>query len=151
MSIFLLLKFLHLVFAIVAVGSNVSYGFWLFRARQKPEQLIFVLKTIKAMDHAVANRAYMGLGVTGPLMVWLGGYSWHSFWIWMSALLLILAAILGITVYAPLLTRQIRSLESDGPGSEEYKILERQAVHLGLGLWALVGVVIFLMVTKIEF
>lgn len=151
LSGFLLLKFLHVVFAVVAVGFNLSYGFWLFRARQKPKDLLFVLRNIKVMDHSVANPAYMGLGVTGPLMVWLGGYSWHAFWIWMSALLLVSAAILGILVYAPLLNRQITSLEKGGPGSREYKALERQAILLGLGLWVLVAVIIFLMVTKIQF
>ena len=101
MNLYLILKFLHVVFAVVAVGFNLSYGFWLARARKNPENLPFVLKNIKVMDSAVANPAYMGLGITGPLMAWLGGYSWHSFWIWMSVLLLVLAAILGIVVYSP--------------------------------------------------
>ena len=151
LSVFLFLKFLHVVFAVVAVGFNLSYGFWLFRARQNPKDLLFVLRNIKLMDHALANPAYMGLGLTGPLMVWLGGYSWHAFWIWMSALLLVAAAILGILVYAPLLNRQIQALEKGGPGSKEYKTFERQAILLGLGLWVLVAVIIFLMVTKIQF
>lgn len=151
MGVFLFLKFLHVVFAVAAVGSNLSYGFWLFRARQNRKDLLFVLRNIKVMDRALANPAYMGLGVTGPLMVWLGGYSWRAFWIWMSALLLVAAALLGILVYAPLVNRQIKALEKGGPGSEEYKTFERQAIRLGLGLWVLVAVVLFLMVTKIQF
>lgn len=151
MDLLVLLKFLHVLFAVVAVGFNLSYGFWLFQARRNPKNLLFVLKNIKVMDHAVANRAYMGLGITGPWMVWLGGYSWHAFWIWMSVLLLVLAAVLGIVVYAPLLNRQIKALEKSGPNSKGYKALERQSVLLGLGLWALVAVIIFLMVTKPQF
>lgn len=150
MSFFIFLKFFHVVFAVVAVGFNLSYGFWLFRTRQNSKDLLFILRNIKVMDRTLANPAYMGLAVTGPLMVWLGGYSWHALWIWVSALLLVLAAVLGIVVYAPLLDRQIKTLEKNGVNSSDYKGLERQAILLGLGLWILVAVILFLMVTKVQ-
>lgn len=151
MSLYLFLKFLHVLFAVVAVGFNLSYGFWLAQARKNPENLPFTLKSIKDLDRFLANPAYMGLGVTGPLMAWIAGYSWGAFWIWMSVVLLVAAAVLGVTVYSPLLNRQIQALESQGPDSKDYKVLERKATQLGIGLCVLVAVIIFLMVTKIQF
>ncbi len=148
---YLVLKFLHVLFVVVAVGFNLSYGFWLARARKDPKSLPFVLKNIKVMDSFVANPAYAGLAITGPLMVWMNGYSWNAFWIWMSALLLVLAAVLGIVVYSPLLKRQIAALEQKGPDSAEYKALEARATGLGVGLCGLVAVILFLMVAKIQF
>ena len=150
MTLFLVLKFLHILFGVIAVGFNASYGFWLFQAHHDPKYLAFVLKKIKVMDRLLANPSYMGLGVTGPLMVWLGGYSWRALWIWMSVLLLVLAAILGIVVYSPLLNKQIKALESQGLRSKEYKALEARSNILGVVLWGLVAVIIFLMVTKIQ-
>ena len=145
------LKFLHVVCAVVAVGFNLSYGFWLARARKDPKNLLFVLKNIHVMDRWIANPAYMGLAVTGALMVWLGGYAWHAFWIWMSALLLVLAAILGIVVYAPLLAQQIQALEKNGPRSPRYRALERRSIQFGVGLWVIVAAIILLMVVKPQF
>jgi len=149
-TFYLLLKYLHVLSAVVAVGFNLSYGFWLARARKDKETLLFVLRSIKVMDSRIANPAYMILGVTGPLMVWINGYSWSSFWIWMSVTLLVLTAVLGITVYSPLLKNQIAALESKGPDSTEYRALERKATQLGLLLILVVAVIIFLMVTKFQ-
>jgi uncharacterized membrane protein len=151
MGLFTTLKFLHVLFAVIAVGFNASYGFWFARARKDSRNLTFILKNISVMDRFIANPAYMGLAVTGPLMVGLGGYSWHAFWIWMSAFLLVLAAVLGIVVYSPLLKNQIRALEKKGFNSREYKALERQSTQFGMALWILVTVIIFLMVAKIQF
>lgn len=47
---FLLLKWLHILSAIAAVGANITYGIWLRRASPKPEVLPFTLRTIKLID-----------------------------------------------------------------------------------------------------
>lgn len=150
MTLYLVLKYLHVLFAVIAVGFNFSYAFWMFLGRKNPKNLPFILKGIRLMDNRFTNPAYMGLAITGPLLVWLGGYSWHALWIWMSALLLVLAAVLGILAYAPLLRRQIETLEKRGPNSKEYRVLEKRSIVFGSGLYLLVAVIIFLMVTKVQ-
>src|SRR3989304_370722 len=55
---YLLLKWLHVLAAIVAVGSNVTYGIWIARASRSPEALPFTLRGIKLIDDRVANPAY---------------------------------------------------------------------------------------------
>jgi hypothetical protein len=69
----------------------------------------------------------------------------------MSVLLLVLAAVLGIVVYAPLLARQIQALEKNGPRSPRYRSLERRSIQLGVGLWVIVAAIIFMMVVKPQF
>ena len=50
MTLYLAVKFLHILMAIAAVGFNASYAVWLVRARRHPEHLEFALKGVKFMD-----------------------------------------------------------------------------------------------------
>ena len=43
-------KTLHILFAIVAVGLNISYGIWQARAASSPEHMGFALRGIKFLD-----------------------------------------------------------------------------------------------------
>lgn len=47
MTAYALLKFLHVLFAIVALGANATYGVWLARAGRDPAQLGFALRGVK--------------------------------------------------------------------------------------------------------
>src|SRR2546428_99754 len=59
MSLFVLLKFLHVLLAIIAVGFNATYGVWLARVAREPVPTqSFVLKGIKRLDDWFANPAY---------------------------------------------------------------------------------------------
>ena len=69
--LYLLLKWLHILAAIVAVGANVTYGIWLTRAARHLEALPFTLRGIKQIDDRIANPAYGLLLVTGLLMVFV--------------------------------------------------------------------------------
>ena len=69
MSLILLLKLVHVLAAIVAVGSNVTYAFWLNRAGREQGRLLFALQGVRALDRRIANPAYIVLGITGPGMV----------------------------------------------------------------------------------
>jgi hypothetical protein len=59
--LYLLLKWLHVLAAIVAIGANVTYGIWIARASRNPDVLPFTLRGIKLIDDRIANPAY---GVT---------------------------------------------------------------------------------------
>jgi hypothetical protein len=43
MTLYEFLKFLHVLFAIVAVGFNLSYALWLSRAPKDPEHALSLL------------------------------------------------------------------------------------------------------------
>jgi hypothetical protein len=62
--------------------------------------------------------------------------------------LYVLAALLGITLYAPAVRRQIRLLESEGFDSPGYQASARRSVLLGVLVTLDVFVIVFLMVVK---
>ncbi|MDQ4095161.1 MAG: DUF2269 domain-containing protein, partial [Actinomycetota bacterium] len=75
MTLYEVLKYVHIVLAILAIGFNASYGIWLARAAKEPEHTGYALRGIKVLDDRVANPAYALLFVTGVLLVLLGDWS----------------------------------------------------------------------------
>lgn len=63
------LKLIHILAAIVAVGTNVTYFVWLGFARRDPAGSAGVLRGIKVLDARLANPAYGVLPIAGILMV----------------------------------------------------------------------------------
>ena len=145
---FQFLKFVHVLLAIVAVGFNASYGIWLARAAKAPQATqSHVLRTIKFLDDRIANPAYGLLLLTGLLMIFSAGIP-VRLWIALSIGLWLVLIVVGLGVYTPTLRDQIRVLESEGPGSEEYQRLSSRGRTLGIVLGIIVVVIVFLMVTK---
>jgi hypothetical protein len=54
-----ILKWLHILSAIVAFGANLTYGLWLFRVEKNRASLLFTLRTVKIMDEWMANPSYV--------------------------------------------------------------------------------------------
>lgn len=66
MSAYSVLKLVHFVAAIVAVGANVSYFVWFNGARTAPQaEQVFALRGIKTLDAWLANPAYV-VRASGP-------------------------------------------------------------------------------------
>lgn len=147
MSLVLVLKVVHVVSAIVAVGANVTYGFWLRLAGRDRERLLFAIHGVRWLDRRLANPMYVVVLVTGVLMVMSGAYSFETGWIAASIVLYILIAILGIAAFAPAIRRQLAEAERD-PASPAYAAAAAQTARLGLATTAVVLVIVILMVTK---
>jgi uncharacterized membrane protein len=148
-SLFVIVKFLHVLLAIIAVGFNASYGVWLARvARQPVPTQSFVLNGIKRLDDWFANPAYVLLAVTGVTIVFVGELRFTTFWIAGGIVLWAIAVTLGFFVYTPMLRNQIHSLETAGPESEDYKRYASNTRFMGILLAVIVVVIVFLMVTK---
>lgn len=146
--LYLLLKWLHVLAAIVAVGSNVTYGIWIVRASRTPEALSFTLPGIKLIDDRLANPAYGLLLVTGLLMVFIGNLPLTTPWLLTALILYVILVLVGLGGYTPTLRRQIRILESQGFNSPTYQALARRGAVLGVVLAILAIVIVFLMVVK---
>lgn len=144
---FLLLKLIHVASAIVAVGSNVTYAFWLARAHRDRDHLVFVIETIRALDRKVAIPAYVLLFVSGALMVLNGAYSFTTGWIAAAIGLYVLTFALGIAAFGPTVRRQLAEARRD-PWSPAYAGLARANLRLTLVTLGLVGAIVVLMVTK---
>ncbi len=67
----------HIAAAITAVGSNLTYLFWLRRAGLDGDRLVFVINTVRALDRMVANPAYIVVLVTGLAML-SSGEGWAA-------------------------------------------------------------------------
>ena len=149
MSVFVVVKFLHVLLAIIAVGFNATYGVWLGTVATQPTPTqSFVLRGIKRLDDWFANPAYVLLAVTGLAMVFVGDLRLTTFWIAGGIVLWAIAVGLGFFVYTPMLRQQIRALESSGPESEEYRRQAANARFIGIVLAVIVVVIVFFMVTK---
>ena len=111
-------KFFHVVFAIIAVGFNASYGLWLARAAREPAGTqLFALRTIKLMDDRIANPLYVLLALSGLFMVFTVGYPLTTLWIALAITLYVIAIVFAIAVITPNLRTALRALEAEGPGS----------------------------------
>src|SRR5512140_3085406 len=132
------IKWIHVLSAILAVGANATYGFWMARASRKPELLPFVLHTIKFIDDWLANPLYALLLLTGLTMAFMLPIPLNTPCI-MSALILYgIALILGFVVFVPMFRRQIELLEEEGFESASYQAIARRARAFGL----IVGVIV---------
>lgn len=147
MSLFLALKFLHVLPVIVAVGANLTYAFWLRAAGRDRDRLVFAITTIRRLDRLVANPAYIVILVTGVAMVLSGAYSFETGWIAASLVLYVAVAILGIVAFAPALRRQLAEAERD-PTSAAYAAAARRSAWCGVAATAIAVTIVFLMVTK---
>jgi len=141
--------FVHVLLAITAVGSNMTYGIWIARAKSDAAALGTILHGIKFIDDHVANPAYALLLVTGLLVVWLGHFSiFGTFWLETGLGLYIVVVLVGLGIYTPTLRDQIAALQSGGIESSAYKQLEVRGRITGIVLGVLVVVIVFLMVVK---
>lgn len=148
MSLYLILKFLHVLMAIVAVGLNVSYPIWFARARTDPAAALSILRGVKTLDDRFANPAYVLLLVLGMAMVGVGGIPLSTFWIAAALVLYVILVLVALIGYSPTMKRQIAALESGGPDSRQYLQLTQRGTIIGAVLMVDVLVIVFLMVVK---
>ena len=148
---YLILKWLHILCAITALGANFTYFLWLFRMDKNRESLLFTLRTIKIMDDWIANPAYVLAFFTGAGMLGIAKLPYSTAWITTALIIYVIVSVLGLFVYSPMLKKQIKLAESVGPDSQEYKHAANNGVYLGAFITILVLSITFLMVLKPQF
>src|SRR5216117_770518 len=136
--LYLVIKYAHILFAIVAVGFNISYAAWLVRAQRSPAHLEFALKGVKFLDDWIANPCYILLLVSGAAMMAVAPWALTTRWLDAAIVLWIVAMVLGYGVYTPTLSRQIRTLAAEGGGSPAYLALASRGQVVG----GILGVVV---------
>ena len=143
-----IIKFIHILAAIVAVGFNVSYAVWIIRAQRDPSHTAFALKGIKFIDDRIANPAYGVLLVTGLLMVLLIGYKITTLWIAVALVLFVALIVVAATQYTPTLRNQVKLAEAGDTTSAEFTRLARRGQTLGQALGVIVVLILAMMVFK---
>ena len=104
----LVLKWLHVLFAIAAVGTNLTYGVWIAGATRDGAALPFALRGIRILDDRLANPSYGLLLVSGLAMIYVGGWSLTTPWILPGLGLYVILVLVGLLGYRPTLPEQIR-------------------------------------------
>lgn len=145
---FTIVKFIHILSAIVAVGLNISYAIWMIRAQREPTHTTFALRGIKFLDDRIANPAYGVLLVTGLLMVFLLPIPITTLWIVIALVLYAVLIVLGLFFYTPTLRNQIKLAEEGDLSSPEFTRLARRGQILGQTLGLVVVVILAMMVFK---
>jgi uncharacterized membrane protein len=146
--LFLIIKWIHVLSAITAVGANITYGIWISRASQEPKFLPFVLRNIKLIDDRVANPCYGLLLITGLIMAFLAPIPLKTPWLLSGLTLYVLATILGLFGFTPVVKQQIQLLDSEGFDSPNYQAVSKRARLLGIVVGVDVVIIVFLMVVK---
>ena len=146
--LYLILKWLHILAAITAVGANITYGIWISRASRRPEVLPFTLGGIKLIDDRLANPAYGLLLITGLSMVFVVKMPLTTPWLLTGLILYGLLVLAGALGFTPTLKRQIQLLESEGAASSEFQAIARRGTALGVLLGIRAIAIVFLMVVK---
>lgn len=148
MDWYLPLKLVHVLSAIVAVGTNVTYFVWLASMKGRaPTQQMFALETVKKLDARLANPAYGVLPLTGVIMVLISdGLGFTTFWIAFAIGLYILVGVIAGAFFAPSLRRQT-DLAGEA-GSPAYEAAARRTRTTGLLTMLPIAGILYLMVMK---
>ena len=150
MDWYLPLKLVHIVSAIVAVGTNLTYFVWLgaMRGRPQPAQS-FALETISKLDRGLANPAYVVLPTTGVIMVLISpSLGFTTFWIAVAIGLYVLVAVFAGALFVPALRRLASIVNTEGPGVPGYTDAVRRVSMRGLVTMLPVAGILYLMVFK---
>ncbi|MBI3748170.1 MAG: DUF2269 family protein [Chloroflexi bacterium] len=147
MSPFLALKVVHIVLAILAVGTSVTSTFWLARAGVDRDRLVWALDGARLFDRRIANPAYVLVLLTGIAMVATGTYRFDQGWIDAAIGLYLLIAAFGIVVFRPAARLQRAEAAADPTSAAYARIAARTWWYSWLTV-AVVAMIVVLMVTK---
>jgi len=147
MSLYLVVKFVHVLVAIVAVGGSAGSSLWLRLAMRSPAHLPFALRSAKFLAEVLTRPGLIVLLVTG---LWMAASRWTLalFWIRAAVGLLVLVLLLLYVVVGPLMRRLIGVADTEGVASKNWARLERLFELTGGGSGLIIILIVWLMVTK---
>ena len=111
------LLILHVLSAMIAVGTNVSYLIWTRRAVLVPESREFTLTTVRILETRLAIPAYVIALATGVGLVLTTPYRFNTPWIELSILLWVAIMALG-GFHARVIKRQLAIADTDSDAYE---------------------------------
>jgi Predicted integral membrane protein (DUF2269) len=144
---YLLLKYLHVLLAITALGSNITYAVWKGLLAREPAHALFALKGIAFIDNRVANPAYGGLLITGLVLLAVGQWGFGG-WVIAALILFALLIVVAVGFYSRVVRQQIEVLDKEGLSSAAYKRLDSQAMTYGIISLVIALAIVFMMVVK---
>ena len=149
MDWYLPLKLVHVLAAITAVGTNLTYFVWLAAMRTKPQgEQAFALQTIQRLDMRLANPAYAILPITGIIMVLIAdGLGFTTFWVLVAIVLYIVVGILA-GGSSGRRSDGSRARRGGGDGSPTYDAAAKSTRSTGILTMLPIAAILYLMVLK---
>jgi uncharacterized membrane protein len=100
MTLFFLIKYLHLIGAAVLLGAGACIAFFLLAAHRSREPALIagVARIVVVADFLFTATAVVAQPVTGGLLAWLDGYPLTEGWILLSMLLYLFAGAFWLPV-----------------------------------------------------
>ena len=147
MSWYSLIKYLHVLLAITAVGSNITYAVWKTLGAREPAHAPFALKGIAFIDRRVANPAYGLLLITGLILLAVGQVGFRG-WVIAALILFVILIVVAVGFYSRVVRQQIEVVDKEGVTSAAYKRLDSQAMTYGIVSLLIALAIVFTMVVK---
>jgi hypothetical protein len=144
LSAFLVVKLLHVLLAIVAVGFTTTFGIIMACA---PAERPIAIGAIARLEK-VSGPAFGGLLITGLLMAWLGNLDWKVLWFASSLALMAVAMVLALGVARPTLAKQVALSKQSPPPVDELMRLGARSKTVGMILSLISLTLISLMIFK---
>lgn len=153
MSLYLVLKFLHVIGAAVLLGTGAGIAFFLYRAerREGPAGIAATLRTVVVADYLFTATAAVAQPLTGLWLVHVVGYPLQQTWIVASLALYAFVAV----CWLPVVVIQIRMRDIASRAAEtgeelppDYWRLSRLWFWLGWPAFLSVLTIVWLMIAK---
>ncbi len=145
-DIYIGLKWLHIVAAAIAFGSNVTHFFWIIAANRDPVHRANILQLVKKIDDRLAVPAYAVMVACGAVM-WLWQWPLDSSWIVASLMLTALLSVMGIS-FGPFMRRWIHAAANPPAANQPLALLQLRLTCWWAGIVLTVPVVLWFMVRK---
>ena len=147
MSLYLVVKFIHILVAVIAVGSSAGSSLWLRLATRSPQHLPFALRSAKRLDEFLTRPGLIVIAATG---LWMAASRWTLTALWIRAAVVLVVVVLALlyTVVGPLLGRLIHLIDGEESGTPTWTRTELLFELVGGGSGLIVVVILWLMVTK---
>ena len=147
MTVYLVVKFVHVLVAILAIGNSAGSSLWLRLAMRDTDHFVFALRTTKVLDEYVTRPGLFLLLLTG---LWMAATRWSLGLFWVRGALIIVLVVIALlyAVVGPTIGRFLRAVQAEGLFSPNSRRLGRTFELVGGGAGLLVIVVVWLMVMK---
>jgi len=154
MSLYVALKFLHVIGAVVLLGTGAGIAFFLYRAErhEAPPAIAATLRTVVVADFVFTATAAVVLPVTGLWLASVVGYQLDQTWIVASLALYALIAVCWLPVVVIQIRMRDIAASAVAAGAtelpERYWRLSRIWFWLGWPAFLSVLVIVWLMIAR---
>lgn len=153
MSIYFIVKVIHILSATVLMGTGMGIAFFMYRSKYTDDlqQKYYAARNTVLADFLFTTPAVIIQPVTGFWLVWQIGYPWNADWLLLSYVLYILIGCFWLpVVYIQMRLKHILKscIDDNKPLPDEYHRLFRLWFWLGVPAFTLLIGIFYLMVVK---